>query len=158
MGQDWMKRGPLEPDVKEVGEQLKIQVILEKNKHNNKNVILMLTVPSAEYDFHETNCMCFLPNVQSYSADDISSRLKSQNKSLSNFIEQVTVITHNLGKAAKAGCYAYRLVDVRPEGWVNVLSSSIGTDKPSSSPEKTLEKSDTLEVGLSDTLSPPKSS
>lgn len=129
-GQDWMKRGRLEANIKEVGEELRLQLLIERNKHNNKNAILVMDVPSAEYDFHENNTMYFLPTVLSFSSDDISAKTKLQNKSLTDFVEKVTAISHSFGKAFKAGFYAYRLVEVAPEGWVNVISTSIGQDKP----------------------------
>ena len=140
-GQDWMKRGPIDAKVQQVGEQLAIELIVEKNKLSNRDLIIMATVPSAEYDNHQTNLMYINPRIISIESETFLGgkveKLKTEAKEMLN---KVTVISHNLDRPKKAGFYTWRLVKVERDGWVSVMSTGIDsapTQKSKTKPTRT---------------------
>jgi hypothetical protein len=124
--QDWIKRGPIDIKVQQVGEQLAIELIVEKNKLSNRDLILMANIPSAEYDNHQNNLMYINPRVINVESETfLGSKIEKLKKEAKEMLNKVTVISHNLDRPKKAGFYTWRLVKVERNGWVSVMSTGI---------------------------------
>lgn len=125
MEQDWLKRDVCEAKVVQVGEDMKLEIMVEKNKFDNKDLLLLLSMPGVENDNHSNNTIQVKPDIKSF---DVPLNSKGQQDSAYEILGKVTLISYNFGKAYKSGFMHWKVVKLEQKGLL--VSVSTGLSAP----------------------------